>query len=53
MFEPTGWSVLGKNRDLYIFGEEKLRIRLINKENVNKYIQIYVLCDGTNKRFDS
>lgn len=23
MFEPTGWSVLGKNRDLYIFGEEK------------------------------
>lgn len=52
MFD-TGWSVLGKNRDLYIFGEEKLRIRLINKENVNKYIQIYVLCDGTNKRFDS
>lgn len=40
--------------EIYIYlGRRNLRIRLINKENVNKYIQIYVLCDGANKRFDS
>lgn len=45
--------VLAKIKIYIYLRRRNLRIRLINKENVNKYIQIYVLCDGTNKRFDS